>query len=394
MSQELIPANVIESELEHAEKKIERAMRGAFVDVGIELKHIRDSRLYRNGHSTFEIYCNQRWDMDPTRAYRLISAAECVTSMLPIGNILPTNESQVRPLLRLEDPGHRIDVWKRILASGYKIITAKVVEQEVERKLAELKKAWITLDEWKVLGQDEKSNALARRDGKSLFNETNDNIEWATWTWNPITGCNHGCAYCYAHDIANRFYPQKFIPSFHPDRLAAPFNNRIPDPGELRDRIVFVCSMADLFGEWVPQEWIDVVIEIVKKTPQWIYIFLTKNPKRLADIAWPKNAWVGTTIDVNARVKAAQKAFESVKATVRFASLEPLLEPVKFSDLSMFDWMIIGAQSQGSNCPEFQPEWIWVHELEKQARDQKVAVYMKPNLTIRAREYPSKGKKP
>ncbi len=38
------------------------------------------------------------------------------------------------------------------------------------------------------------------------FNRTNENIEWARWSWNPVTGCRHGCDYCYARDIANRFY--------------------------------------------------------------------------------------------------------------------------------------------------------------------------------------------
>jgi hypothetical protein len=37
---------------------------------------------------------------------------------------------------------------------------------------------------------------------QSKFNETNESIDWAWWSWNPITGCNHGCPYCYARDIA------------------------------------------------------------------------------------------------------------------------------------------------------------------------------------------------
>ncbi len=63
---------------------------------------------------------------------------------------------------------------------------------------------------------------------KPKFNRTNRAIEWALWSWNPITGCLHGCEYCYARDIAERFYPQKFLPTFHADRLAAPGNTRRP----------------------------------------------------------------------------------------------------------------------------------------------------------------------
>lgn len=30
-------------------------------------------------------------------------------------------------------------------------------------------------------------------------------IDWVESTWNPVTGCNHDCAYCYARNIARRF---------------------------------------------------------------------------------------------------------------------------------------------------------------------------------------------
>lgn len=30
-------------------------------------------------------------------------------------------------------------------------------------------------------------------------------IEWCDSTWNPVTGCLHGCEYCYARQIAERF---------------------------------------------------------------------------------------------------------------------------------------------------------------------------------------------
>src|SRR6516164_3575401 len=81
----------------------------------------------------------------------------------------------------------------------------------------------------------------------ATFNQVNDNIGWAKWSWNPVTGCLHNCDYCYARDIANRFYPEKFEPTFHPERLDAPANTHVPkyagdDPAWRR---VFTCSMAD-----------------------------------------------------------------------------------------------------------------------------------------------------
>jgi len=225
----------------------------------------------------------------------------------------------------------------------------------------------------------------------SKFNETNDSIEWARWSWNPVTGCEHGCPYCYARDIAFRF-TGNFDPTFHEERLSAPQNTKLPDNPDGGNRKVFVCSMADLFGDWVPQEWIDKVIDACRNAPEWTFIFLTKNPKRLVDIDWPENAWVGTTVDCQDRVNAAIESFEEVKATIKLLSCEPLLENIEFptSALNLFDWVIIGGQSVSSGAPAFQPEWEWVESLHNKARECGCAVYWKPNLTVRPKEYPSK----
>jgi len=130
----------------------------------------------------------------------------------------------------------------------------------------------------------------------------------------------------------------------------------------------------------------------VQNNPQWIFIFLTKNPRRLVGVEWPSNAWVGITVDIQARVKPAIEIFKKIKATVKFVSCEPFLERLTFPSMP-FDWILMGAQSQTAVVPEFQPEWKWVHELEKQARENGVAVFMKPNLTVRPKEYPKKVEK-
>jgi protein gp37 len=222
------------------------------------------------------------------------------------------------------------------------------------------------------------------------FNPVNENIDWAKWSWNPVTGCEHGCRYCYARDIANRFYDEGFEPTFRPDRLDAPQNTKIPKgrEGEPGIRNVFVGSMADLFGDWVSQKWIDAVLEAVSNAPQWNFLFLTKNPKRMVNISWPANAWVGTTVDIRARVKPAQEAFRSIGAKVKFLSCEPLLENVCFKDMTMFDWLIIGGCSKTTKQPGVQPKWAWVEDLLRDARKDGLQVYFKPNLKARPREYP------
>lgn len=232
---------------------------------------------------------------------------------------------------------------------------------------------------------------MAIRYSKPTFNKTNANIEWARWSWNPVTGCKHECPYCYARDIANRFYDQGFEPTFHEYRLTAPNNKKVPKKAanDIAERNVFVCSMADLFGEWVEQEWINQVLDAVRDSPQWNYIFLTKNPIRMINIDWPNNVWAGTTVDCQARVPIAERTFEQIVAPVRFVSCEPMLEPIKFNSMSMFDWIIIGGCSKNSGTPAFQPDWLWVEDLIKQARQFGCKIYFKPNLTARPREYPT-----
>lgn len=225
---------------------------------------------------------------------------------------------------------------------------------------------------------------------KPKFNRTNENIEWAPWSWNPVTGCWQACSYCYARAIANRFknkpghhfYPHGFTPHFYPERLSMPQNTKLPKsligkPGAYN---VFTCSMGEIFGEWVPQRWIDAVIDTVRKSTQWNFLFLTKKPSRLLEISWPKNAWVGTTIDIQARVQPAVDIFSKLRATVKFISCEPLQEPLLFPKMDCFDWVIIGGYSPGTKPKPQPPKLEWVYSLRDQAYLASCMVYMKPNL--------------
>lgn len=225
---------------------------------------------------------------------------------------------------------------------------------------------------------------------KPTFNETNDNIEWAKWSWNPVTGCRHGCKYCYARDIANRFYNEKFDYTVHRNRLTAPLNTNIPDKRRSEAGInnVFVCSMADLFGEWVETEVIQEVLDTCAASPQWNYLFLTKNPRRLLEFVFPENSWVGTTVDVQSRVDDAVEIMPQVKAPIKFISCEPFLEDLGFNTLEGIDWVIIGGCSQTSGGPAIQPQWKWVEDLLWTARDCGCKVYFKTNLETRPKEYP------
>jgi protein gp37/ParB-like chromosome segregation protein Spo0J len=247
-----------------------------------------------------------------------------------------------------------------------------------------------SVEEWESLSDQDRVTALNEPARGSFNRQDTDSIEWASWSWNPVTGCLHNCPYCYARDIAERFYPQKFAPTFHPSRLRIPAAVTPPDSAKtnLGDRNVFTCSMADLFGRWVPEEWIVAVLDAVRAAPAWNFLFLTKFPNRLAEFDFPANAWVGTSVDCQARVAAAESAFRKVNATVKWLSCEPLIEPLKFSSLEMFDWIVIGGASASTQTPEYRPPREWISDLEAEARRCGVRIYEKTNLIERLRDYP------
>jgi protein gp37 len=300
-------------------------------------------------------------------------------------------ESTSQPHTRLGRDGRTIDtsnIGRRQLPLANDEDESGTVWPQ-ERKLV----GYVTLDGWNKLSPNKRLKLLHPEEGNDRFNaQQNENIEWALWSWNPVTGCLHNCPYCYARDIAERFYEQKFAPSLWPSRLTAPRNTPFPEAKAaewMGHKNVFVCSMADLFGRWVPREWIEAVLREVCAAPQWNFLFLTKFPIRMAEFDFPENAWVGTTVDCQARVANAEKAFRRVKAGVKWLSCEPMIEPLKFSDLGAFDWIVIGGSSRSSQTPEFRPPWQWWLPLSVEAHRLGVKVYYKTNLGVdRIREYP------
>ena len=254
---------------------------------------------------------------------------------------------------------------------------------------------WYLVDTWKQV-EDKIDLFINEGTSKGRFNEQDgDSIEWARWSWNPVTGCEHGCPYCYARDIANRFYDQKFTPSIWPNRINIPRSMKVPESSQLdvSYKNVFTCSMADLFGRWVPVKWIELVMESARKSPQWNFLFLTKFPQRIHELGeLPQNAWMGTSVDCQSRVKNAEKAFEKIGGGTKWLSIEPMLTPLKFSRLDLFDWVVIGGASESAQTPKWIPPMDWLVDLHKQARDAGCKIYYKSNLflpdDLRIKEFP------
>jgi protein gp37 len=211
-------------------------------------------------------------------------------------------------------------------------------------------------------------------------------IEWTDASWNPVTGCLHGCRYCYARKIATRFagkaaFPDGFKPTLHPERLSQPIKERKP-------KKIFVCSMADLFGEWVPVNWIDEVIDVVRRCPQHTFQFLTKNPARLDAVDWPVNCWVGVTAETQDLAESRVDALLRCNARVKFLSAEPIQERIESELLSRLDWLIVGWVSGAKESK--RPDYEKIESILYAARKYDKPVFEKPN-TLRPgpKEFPN-----
>lgn len=247
-------------------------------------------------------------------------------------------------------------------------------------------------------------------------------IDWADATWNPVTGCLHGCEYCYARRIAERFgsnlmpiftnypvldepvrsvgfdcgknqpYPFDFTPTFHRYRLDEPARRTRP-------RNIFVCSMADLFGEWVPDEWIDDVIKATQRALQHRYLFLTKNPERygewlerfeegrISELDEVENCWFGASASNNAELERANRS------RAQWVSIEPIHEPLlpewfvssigsddgPSIEFRRWEWVVIGAET-GNRKDKIIPKKEWIQEIADICLQEGTPVFMKESL--------------
>jgi hypothetical protein len=117
----------------HLERRVERA----FFEAGKALTELRDRRLYRSTHRTFEEYCRDRFAHSRRQSYLLMDAAVVFDNLAekcdPMDHILPTNERQVRPLTKLE-PQQQQEVWQRAVEeAGGKVPTGRIVKDVVQR---------------------------------------------------------------------------------------------------------------------------------------------------------------------------------------------------------------------------------------------------------------------
>jgi protein gp37 len=221
------------------------------------------------------------------------------------------------------------------------------------------------------------------------------------YSWNPIAGCQHQCrwtmpdgttAICYAELVAERVAQGSYKHGFahhyyHPERLREPMTVK-------ESAHIFLDSMADLFGRWVPAEQIQAVLDAVCEAEQHIFISLTKNAPRLKEFCYPQNMWLGvssppdqilghtlTRLQQEKMLRRALETLSTFPSRITWMSFEPLswdVASIVAEYPKSLRWSVIGAASNGPRM--YQPDPAHVSNLLTVLEAQNVRTFFKGNL--------------
>jgi protein gp37 len=211
------------------------------------------------------------------------------------------------------------------------------------------------------------------------------NIEWTDATWNPVRGCTKispGCKHCYAQTFAERF---RGVPG-HPYELG--FDLRLV-PEKLNEPLkwktskkIFVNSMSDLFHPQVSDDFIVDVAKVMMKGNWHKYQVLTKRSDRLRSLLNSKlrfatgssHIWWGVSVEDKKHGLPRIDNLRNTPATIKFLSVEPLLESLGEVSLVGIDWVIVGGES-GWGARKLEEEWV--QELLAKCQRQDVRFFFK-----------------
>lgn len=206
----------------------------------------------------------------------------------------------------------------------------------------------------------------------------NSAISWTTHTWNPWMGCTKvspACDGCYAEALMDKRYGKvQWGPHGERVRTGARTWN---DPKRWQRQaekdgsrpFVFCASLADIFDNQVPADWRREAFDVMRATPNLVYLLLTKRPQNIVKMAGevgglPGNAAIGTTVEDQKR--ADQNVFHLIRAkyalkpAFAFLSCEPLLGPIEVEDITEIDWVITGGETDqgGHKARPTHPNWF------------------------------------
>jgi protein gp37 len=213
----------------------------------------------------------------------------------------------------------------------------------------------------------------------------NSSIEWTDATWNPVRGCTKispGCAHCYAERFAERFrgvkghpFEQGFDLRLVPEKLHEPLRWKQP-------KRIFVNSMSDLFHDGVPDHYIAQVASVMVQANWHTYQVLTKRSARMRGLlstrlsfaAKQSHIWWGVSVESRHYGIPRIKDLQTAPASVRFLSVEPLLEDLGALDLAGIDWVIVGGES-GPGARPMRREWVV--SIRRQCREARIPFFFK-----------------
>jgi len=181
-------------------------------------------------------------------------------------------------------------------------------------------------------------------------------IEWVLnpdnktlgYVWNPITGCLNGCEYCWAYKLANGRLKNRYLANhnmvpfeniededgsdhwqFHDPFYPRFWRNKWLDLTWQSRRGIFVCSMSDLFGIGIPEQWTQEIMDYIQVYPRCRFYLLTKQPQNLPKWSpFPPNCYIGVSVTNQEMFDKAIHYLKMIDAKVKFLSFEPLLERI------------------------------------------------------------------
>jgi protein gp37 len=220
------------------------------------------------------------------------------------------------------------------------------------------------------------------------------NIQWASKTWNPTTGCDHvsaECDFCYAEERAQKW--QKMNTNGYGERgfnfATRPERLDVPEEKGWTDEYIFVGSMSDLFHERCDDDYIHRVFETMHDVESNVWQLLTKRPERYVEmdpyLPWKENIWAGTSVG-HQDSKGRLDTLRDCEASVTYVSFEPLIEDLGELDLDGIDWAIIGGES-GPRDEIRSVDLDWFRSIIQQCRDQDTAVFVKQLGELWARDH-------
>lgn len=207
-------------------------------------------------------------------------------------------------------------------------------------------------------------------------------IEWTDMVWDIITGCRHGCPYCYTK-------------RFMKDRNPKFYLTRLTEPGKVEThKKIFVVNKGDMWGEWVPRRWINLILEEIRKCPWHTFQLLTKNPARMMGWPLPHNTWAGASVTNQEDCHRIEIIRATENPRVKYISFEPILDFVD-PDLTGIDWVIIGAETDKSaDIPKDKElSQKFATPLIEKVLSLKIPLFLKSNLMwpFRIQEFPDDG---